>query len=104
MRARDYCANRSIRDHLLGTEMHEQMSRSGGQSEARPPVFKSPSKLSTHLSIHCSRDESSSPGGATAYQLPPRSINRQVANGITKNDANLALSPTFRYVSIELPL
>ncbi|GFX29324.1 hypothetical protein TNCV_3218581 [Trichonephila clavipes] len=31
----------------LGAEVHEQMSRSGGQSEARPPVFKSPSKLGT---------------------------------------------------------
>ncbi|GFV63262.1 uncharacterized protein TNCV_1732021 [Trichonephila clavipes] len=41
----------------LGAKMHEQMSRSGGQSEARPPVFKSPSKLGTHLSTHCSRDE-----------------------------------------------
>ncbi|GFW82853.1 hypothetical protein TNCV_3494231 [Trichonephila clavipes] len=30
----------------------------GGQSEARPPVFKSPSKLGTRLSTHCSRDES----------------------------------------------
>ncbi|GFU41121.1 uncharacterized protein TNCV_1058491 [Trichonephila clavipes] len=31
------------------------MSRSGGQSEARPPVFKSPNKLffGTHLSTHC---------------------------------------------------
>ncbi|GFU54445.1 uncharacterized protein TNCV_2980391 [Trichonephila clavipes] len=29
------------------------MSRSGGQSEARPPVFKSPSKLGTHLSTLC---------------------------------------------------
>ncbi|GFT15907.1 transposable element Tcb2 transposase [Trichonephila clavipes] len=25
--------------------------------EARPPVFKSPRKLGTHLSTHCSRDE-----------------------------------------------
>ncbi|GFX38145.1 hypothetical protein TNCV_3837441 [Trichonephila clavipes] len=33
------------------------MSRSGGQSEARPPVFKSSSKLGTHLLTHCSRDE-----------------------------------------------
>ncbi|GFW60158.1 uncharacterized protein TNCV_1842411 [Trichonephila clavipes] len=41
----------------LGAEVHEQIPRSGGQSEARPPVFKSPSKLGTHLSIHCSRDE-----------------------------------------------
>ncbi|GFX25441.1 protein lin-54 homolog [Trichonephila clavipes] len=31
------------------------MSRSGGQSEARPPVFKSPSKLGTHLSAHWRR-------------------------------------------------
>ncbi|GFW99598.1 hypothetical protein TNCV_3418311 [Trichonephila clavipes] len=37
--------------------MYEQMSRSGGQSEARLPVFKFPSKLDTHLSTHCSRDE-----------------------------------------------
>ncbi|GFU46601.1 hypothetical protein TNCV_1546201 [Trichonephila clavipes] len=33
------------------------MSRSDGQSEARPQCFKSPSKLGTHLSTHCSRDE-----------------------------------------------
>ncbi|GFW22340.1 hypothetical protein TNCV_1430941 [Trichonephila clavipes] len=47
---------------------------------------------------------SSPPGGATAYQLLHRSINRQVGNRVAKNDANLALSPTFRYVSIELLL
>ncbi|GFW35394.1 uncharacterized protein TNCV_2611931 [Trichonephila clavipes] len=41
----------------LGAELHEQMSRSGGQSDARPPVFKSPSKLDTHLPTHYSRDE-----------------------------------------------
>ncbi|GFW16005.1 hypothetical protein TNCV_4432781 [Trichonephila clavipes] len=28
------------------------MSFSGGQSEAKPPVFKSPSKLGTHLSTY----------------------------------------------------
>ncbi|GFU03868.1 hypothetical protein TNCV_1718361 [Trichonephila clavipes] len=33
------------------------MSRLGGQSEARPPVFKSQSKLGTHLSTQYSRDE-----------------------------------------------
>ncbi|GFX43215.1 hypothetical protein TNCV_2389231 [Trichonephila clavipes] len=33
------------------------MFRSGGQSESRFPVFKSPSMLGTHLSTHCSRDE-----------------------------------------------
>ncbi|GFX82505.1 hypothetical protein TNCV_2166531 [Trichonephila clavipes] len=37
--------------------MHEQMSRSGGESEANSPMFKSPSKLNTHLSTHCNRDE-----------------------------------------------
>ncbi|GFV91609.1 hypothetical protein TNCV_4761741 [Trichonephila clavipes] len=47
----------------------------------------------------------SSPSGGTAtYQHLHCSINRQVVNVITKNDANLALSPTFRYVSIESPL
>ncbi|GFS67329.1 hypothetical protein TNCV_2902941 [Trichonephila clavipes] len=33
------------------------MSRSGGQSEARLPVFKSPSQLGTHLWTHWSRVE-----------------------------------------------
>ncbi|GFT47422.1 hypothetical protein TNCV_3749791 [Trichonephila clavipes] len=33
------------------------MSRSVGQSEARPPIFKFPSKFGTHLSTHFSRDE-----------------------------------------------
>ncbi|GFX63981.1 hypothetical protein TNCV_41571 [Trichonephila clavipes] len=56
MRAGSYCAHPSIRDHW-GAEEHGQMFRSGGQSEARPPVFKSPSKLRTHLSTHFSRDE-----------------------------------------------
>ncbi|GFU18403.1 hypothetical protein TNCV_1980831 [Trichonephila clavipes] len=46
---------------------------------------------------------SSIPDGVTA-QLLHRSINRQVANMGAKNDANLDLSPTFRYVSIESPL
>ncbi|GFY17293.1 hypothetical protein TNCV_1090671 [Trichonephila clavipes] len=47
---------------------------------------------------------SSPPEGTTAYQLLPRSINRQVAYRVAKNDVNLALSPTFRYVSIESAL
>ncbi|GFV38278.1 hypothetical protein TNCV_1723591 [Trichonephila clavipes] len=42
----------------MGSEVHEQIFRSGGQSEARPSVFKSPGKLGSHLSTHCSRDES----------------------------------------------
>ncbi|GFX07668.1 hypothetical protein TNCV_4159371 [Trichonephila clavipes] len=32
------------------------MSRSGGQSEARPPEFKSPNKLGTQLSTHCTKE------------------------------------------------
>ncbi|GFX44181.1 uncharacterized protein TNCV_4119771 [Trichonephila clavipes] len=35
----------------LSAEEHEQMSRSGGQSEAKPQVFKSPSKHGTHSSL-----------------------------------------------------
>ncbi|GFV57109.1 hypothetical protein TNCV_3530581 [Trichonephila clavipes] len=46
----------------------------------------------------------SPPGGSTVYELLNRSINHPVANRVTKNDANLALSPTFRYLSIESPL
>ncbi|GFT19438.1 putative RNA-directed DNA polymerase from transposon BS [Trichonephila clavipes] len=52
MRVRDYCAHPSICD-----QRELLKSRSGGQSEVRPSVFKSPSKLSTHLSTRCSRDE-----------------------------------------------
>ncbi|GFY01382.1 hypothetical protein TNCV_849901 [Trichonephila clavipes] len=37
--------------------MHEQMSRSGGQSEARLPMFVPKQDFGTHLSTHCSRDE-----------------------------------------------
>ncbi|GFW83465.1 histone-lysine N-methyltransferase SETMAR [Trichonephila clavipes] len=43
-------------------------------------------------------------GGATSYQLLRHSIKRQVAKMVAKNDANLALSPAFRYVSIESTL
>ncbi|GFW73798.1 hypothetical protein TNCV_1542521 [Trichonephila clavipes] len=53
LRARAYCVHSSIRYH----EVHEQMSRSDGQSKVRPQVLKSPRKLDTHLSNHCSRDE-----------------------------------------------
>ncbi|GFU77014.1 uncharacterized protein TNCV_4521701 [Trichonephila clavipes] len=44
------------------------------------------------------------PGGTTVYQLLHRSINRQVAYRVAENNANLALSPTSRYVFIESPL
>ncbi|GFX96101.1 hypothetical protein TNCV_2289911 [Trichonephila clavipes] len=71
MRARVYCAHPSTRDHWA-TDVHEQMSRSGGQFEARPSVFKSPSKLGTHLSTHCSRDERlSRPCPAREWNLDP---------------------------------
>ncbi|GFW86064.1 hypothetical protein TNCV_1968721 [Trichonephila clavipes] len=46
----------------------------------------------------------SPPDSTTAYQLLHGSINRQVTNVVTKNYGNLALSPTFRCVSIESPL
>ncbi|GFX09862.1 hypothetical protein TNCV_3565401 [Trichonephila clavipes] len=41
----------------LGAEVHEQMSQFGGLSEERPSVFKTPSKLGTHLSTQCSGNE-----------------------------------------------
>ncbi|GFX78021.1 hypothetical protein TNCV_971751 [Trichonephila clavipes] len=50
------------------------MSRSGGLSEARPPV-KSPSKLGTHLSTHCRRDERLiRPCPSTGIELGPESL------------------------------
>ncbi|GFY02883.1 hypothetical protein TNCV_3507631 [Trichonephila clavipes] len=55
MRVRTYCAHPSIRDHWA--LMCMIMSRSGDQSEARPPVFESASNVGTHSSTHCSRDK-----------------------------------------------
>ncbi|GFY06677.1 hypothetical protein TNCV_3525331 [Trichonephila clavipes] len=57
MRARVYCTHPSTHDHWALKCMSRCLNRTGGQSEERPPVFKSPSKLGTHLSTHCSRDE-----------------------------------------------
>ncbi|GFS58955.1 hypothetical protein TNCV_68801 [Trichonephila clavipes] len=56
MRAGKYCAPHNTRDHWFA-EVHEQMSRFGGLSEERPSVFKTRSKLGTHLSTQCSGDE-----------------------------------------------
>ncbi|GFU59481.1 hypothetical protein TNCV_3898191 [Trichonephila clavipes] len=39
----------------MGAEVHEQLSRSGDQSKARPPVFKSSSNIGTYLLIPISR-------------------------------------------------
>ncbi|GFU50315.1 HTH_Tnp_Tc3_2 domain-containing protein [Trichonephila clavipes] len=56
MRARAYCAHPSIRDHWalrcmnICTDQVVSLQRD-------PPVIKSPSKIGTHLSTHCSRDE-----------------------------------------------
>ncbi|GFT83728.1 transposon Ty3-I Gag-Pol polyprotein [Trichonephila clavipes] len=42
---------------ILASQVHEQMSRFGGLSEERSSVFKTPSKLGTHLSTQCRGDE-----------------------------------------------
>ncbi|GFV44305.1 hypothetical protein TNCV_150531 [Trichonephila clavipes] len=42
---------------VQNAEVHEHMSRFGGLSEESPSVFKTRSKLGTHLSTQCSRDE-----------------------------------------------
>ncbi|GFW45945.1 hypothetical protein TNCV_4496641 [Trichonephila clavipes] len=47
--------NRHRRDVQI--KVHEQMSRFGGLSEERPSVFKTRSKLGTHLSTQCTGDE-----------------------------------------------
>ncbi|GFT03368.1 hypothetical protein TNCV_2985351 [Trichonephila clavipes] len=54
MRPRAYRAYPSMRDHWA---LRCIMSLSGGQSEAKPPMFQASSKLGTHLSAHCRKDE-----------------------------------------------
>ncbi|GFT27315.1 hypothetical protein TNCV_5140861 [Trichonephila clavipes] len=105
---------------------HWATAAPGGQSEAKPSVFKSPNKLGTHLSIHYSRDERlSGPFPAREWNLDlwcgsairyhsitglPISIYmvstspRIVADMVAINYAELALSPIFQPVSIESPL
>ncbi|GFV05108.1 hypothetical protein TNCV_223221 [Trichonephila clavipes] len=40
----------------LGPEVHEQMFRSGGQSDAKPPVFSSQASMVLVYGTHC-KDE-----------------------------------------------
>ncbi|GFU41224.1 hypothetical protein TNCV_1848161 [Trichonephila clavipes] len=61
-------------------------------------------KCTMPVTLEDTLNPGSPPDGATAYQLMHRSINRQVASMVVKNDVYLALTPTFRYVSIQLPL
>ncbi|GFX30363.1 hypothetical protein TNCV_1964691 [Trichonephila clavipes] len=86
------------------------MPQSGGQFEVRPPVFKSPSKLGTHLSTHC-RSFCAILFVPAPHQEVLQYINfcivqsnHQVAYRVAKNDANLALLPILRLVSIESTL
>ncbi|GFW13005.1 uncharacterized protein TNCV_3329371 [Trichonephila clavipes] len=51
------CVTHRLTGPAPGILVHEQMSRFGGLSEERPSVFKTPSKLGTHLSTQCSGDE-----------------------------------------------
>ncbi|GFT67483.1 hypothetical protein TNCV_2360921 [Trichonephila clavipes] len=57
MRARVYCVHPSIRYHWALRCMSRCPHQVVSLCEARHPVFKSPSKLGTHLSTHCSRGE-----------------------------------------------
>ncbi|GFW69924.1 hypothetical protein TNCV_1403771 [Trichonephila clavipes] len=61
-------------------------------------------KIRQKSSFRAPRLLNSPPGDSTAYQFLHRLINSQVANRVAKNDASLALSPIFRYASIESPL
>ncbi|GFT29352.1 hypothetical protein TNCV_757111 [Trichonephila clavipes] len=68
------------------------------------PTASTPTQPSTRSGRKVHLPTRSPPGSATVYQLLYRSMNRQVVNMVAKNYANLALSPTFRYVSIESPV
>ncbi|GFW54046.1 uncharacterized protein TNCV_3828541 [Trichonephila clavipes] len=70
------------------------MSRSSGQSEARPPVFKSSRKLGTHLSTHCiclcyshgcKRNNGENPCGIILRQKVNYAFT-EISNGITHTD------------------
>ncbi|GFT49664.1 hypothetical protein TNCV_3368021 [Trichonephila clavipes] len=59
------------------------MSRSGGQSEVKSPVFKSPTKLGTPLSTHYNRDEKAE----STLPLPsiePRTCDAEARNATTR--------------------
>ncbi|GFU13852.1 uncharacterized protein TNCV_940381 [Trichonephila clavipes] len=56
MRAKVYCAHPSIRDHWALRCMSRCPDRVVSLKRDLP-VLKFPSKLGTHLSTHCSRDE-----------------------------------------------
>ncbi|GFW92974.1 hypothetical protein TNCV_3759621 [Trichonephila clavipes] len=85
MRARNYYDHPSISDHWA--LVHEQMSRLGGLSEERPPVFKTPSKLGTHLSTHCSGDERQSrPWVTKMAQLSPTKVIRAKGVGSPRSE------------------
>ncbi|GFX45545.1 hypothetical protein TNCV_2740821 [Trichonephila clavipes] len=45
----------------LGIEVHEQMFRSGGQSDSKSPVFSSQASLVLILSTHCWNERLSRP-------------------------------------------
>ncbi|GFX55215.1 hypothetical protein TNCV_1156721 [Trichonephila clavipes] len=47
MRAKAYCGQLSYA--TFGPEVHEQMFRSGGQSDAKPPVLSSQASLASAL-------------------------------------------------------
>ncbi|GFX53655.1 hypothetical protein TNCV_1185831 [Trichonephila clavipes] len=54
------------------------MSRFGGLSEERPSVFKTPSKLGTHLSTQCSGDERQSRPCPARGRYPLRGLKWRV--------------------------
>ncbi|GFV42813.1 hypothetical protein TNCV_841671 [Trichonephila clavipes] len=56
MKARNYCAHHNTRDHWTLRCMN-RCPDLGGLSEERPSVFKTRSKLGTHLSTQCGGDE-----------------------------------------------
>ncbi|GFT22464.1 hypothetical protein TNCV_3274291 [Trichonephila clavipes] len=73
------------------------MSRSDGQSEAEPPVFKSPSKLGTHLSTHCSRDKRLGPPCPARYSMAFGDGPRHFESWSSDEDDACADSPSLNY-------
>ncbi|GFV56485.1 hypothetical protein TNCV_2276231 [Trichonephila clavipes] len=100
VRTRDSSQSLSF-NHMSSSECLEQDSSPPSDSFQKYEENLATSSLDFYEpSFGCLFCTSSPPGGATEYQLLQRSLNCQVANRVAKND-NLALSPTFRYVSTE---
>ncbi|GFX58950.1 hypothetical protein TNCV_806541 [Trichonephila clavipes] len=85
---------------ILAAEIQSENGQNASKLEESFDQSTSSKEFKCYLQFMSESYPEETDGGTTAYQLLHLSINRQVDNMITKNDANLALST----ISIESPL